>query len=72
MTSLTMVLLVGWEFSHAWPYLVLSSSFAVGAAVSMWIRESIFPSPHPRVLQVLAVLLLIYSVYAFADVAQYI
>ena len=72
MTSLTMALLVSWEFTHNWPYLVLSSSFAIGAAVSMWIREMIRPSAHPRVVQVLAVLLFIYSFYALADVAPYV
>jgi hypothetical protein len=71
MTSLTMALLVSWEFTHHWAYLVLSSSFAIGAAVSMWIREMMIPSPHPRVVQVLAILLLIYSFYAFADIASY-
>jgi multisubunit Na+/H+ antiporter MnhE subunit len=71
MTSLTMALLVSWEFTHHWAYLVLSSSFAIGAAVSMWIREMMIPSPHPRVVQVLAILLLLYSFYAFADIASY-
>jgi len=70
MTSLTMALLVSWEFSHAWPYLVLSSSFAMGAAVSMVVREMIVPSPHPRIVQGLAILLLIYSLYGFADVVH--
>ncbi|NEQ27913.1 MAG: hypothetical protein F6K28_54760, partial [Microcoleus sp. SIO2G3] len=72
MTSLTMALLVSWEFTQNWPYLVLSSSFAIGAAVSMWIREMIRPSAHPRVVLVLAVLLLIYSAYALADIAPYL
>lgn len=71
MTSLTMALLVSWEFTRAWPYLALSSSFALGAAVSMWVRELIIPSPYPRVVQVLAILLVIYSLYAFIDLAQY-
>jgi multisubunit Na+/H+ antiporter MnhE subunit len=71
MTSLTMALLVSWKFTNAWPYLVLSSSFAIGAAVSMWIREMIIPSPHPRVVQVLAILLLIYSFYALTGLADY-
>jgi hypothetical protein len=72
MTSLTMALLISWELTHDWPYLVLSSSFAIGAAVSMWIRESLIPSPHPRVVQVMAVLLMFYGLYAFADLAHYL
>jgi len=72
MTSLTMALLVSWMLTPAWPYLVLSSSFALGAAISMWVRQLIAPSPHPCVLKLLAVLLLIYSLYAFALVAQLI
>lgn len=72
MTSLTMALLVSWEYTHQWPYLVLSSSFAIGAASSMWVREMIVPSHHPRVVLVLAIMLLIYSLYAFSDVARYL
>lgn len=72
MTSLTMALLVSWEFTHAWAYLVLSSSLSLGAAVSMWVREIIIPSPHPRVVKILAVLLLVYSFHAFAEVADYL
>ena len=70
MTSLTMALLMSWEFTRQWPYLVLSSSFAIGAATSMWVRELILPSQHSTVVKVLAILLLIYSLYAFADVAN--
>ena len=70
MTSLTMALLMSWEFTRLWPYLVLSSSFAIGAATSMWVRELILPSQHSAVVKVLAILLLIYSLYAFADVAN--
>jgi hypothetical protein len=72
MTSLTMALLVSWEYTHQWPYLVLSSSFAIGAAISMWVREMIVPSHHPRVVLMLAVMLLIYSLYAFSDIARYL
>jgi len=72
MTSLTMALLMSWEFTHLWPYLVLSSSFAIGAGLSMCVRELIVPSPYSGVVKMLAVLLLIYSMYAFADVANYL
>lgn len=72
MTSLTMALLVSWELTKAWPYLVLSSSLAIGAAVSMWVREIIIPSPHSAMVKLLGVLLFIYSMYAFADLALYL
>ncbi|MBW4650229.1 MAG: hypothetical protein KME06_16305 [Kastovskya adunca ATA6-11-RM4] len=72
MTTLTMALLLSWAVTQQWPYLVLSSSYAMGAAISMWVREAITPSPHPRVLQILAVLLLIYSLYTFADLVHYL
>lgn len=71
MTSLTMALLVSWKFTQQWPYLVLSSSFAIGAAVSMWVREAIVPSAHPRLVQLLAILLLIYSFYSLVGVTHY-
>ncbi|HEY9668305.1 MAG TPA: hypothetical protein V6C91_15955 [Coleofasciculaceae cyanobacterium] len=71
MTSLTMALLVSWGFTHAWPYLALSSSLAIGAAVSMWVREIIRPSPHSYVLKLLGFLLLLYGFYGFTNLAPY-
>lgn len=72
MTGLAIALLLSWNFTYHWSYLVLSSSFATGAAVSMWIRATSVPSPQQRVMQMLACLLLVYSVYAFSDVAPYL
>jgi hypothetical protein len=66
MLLLTMALLLIWGFFPDWPYLVLSSSLAIGAAGSMWVRESIIPSPHRFVVlanRILPILLVIYSVY---------
>ncbi|HEY9740338.1 MAG TPA: hypothetical protein V6C90_07595 [Coleofasciculaceae cyanobacterium] len=71
MVGLAIGLLGRWRFTPDWPYLVLSSSFAIGAAISMWIREQIVPSPHPRVGQMLAFLLIIYSLSIFAEIANY-
>lgn len=49
MTALAMVLLVRWGVTddklHNWPFMVLSSSFAIGAATSISVRELI--TPHP-------------------------
>ncbi len=70
MVLLSVALALQWAVSDEWPYLVLSSSFAMGAALSMWVRETIMPSHRPRGLLVLAIaVLLLYSVYAFADIA---
>jgi len=60
-----------WGFSKGWPYLVLSLSFAIGAAVSTLVREALIPSSQPRVTQVTAVLLLIISCYSFSDLIRY-
>ena len=44
----------------------------VGAAVSMLVREALVPSPQPRITQIMAVMLLIFSLYGFADLARYL
>ncbi len=64
MVLLTMALLLIWGFTPHWPYLVLSSSLAIGAAGSMWVRESIVPSSHAFVVfanRILPIMLLLYS-----------
>ncbi|MBA3923618.1 MAG: hypothetical protein H0X31_18755 [Nostocaceae cyanobacterium] len=50
-----------------WPYLVLGLSLVIGASLSMLVREAIAPTPGAQVSQVIAVLLLIFSIYGFAD-----
>lgn len=73
MTFLAVILLGVWGLTHHWAYLVLSSSYAIGAAASLWVRESFNPhSSTLRVNQVLAVLLLIYGFCGFADLFQII
>lgn len=74
MVLLTLAFGLNWTFEpNAWQYSVLSSSFAIGAAVSMWVRERIIPSPRPLVAKVLAVsMLLLYSLFAFVNVAAYV
>jgi hypothetical protein len=68
----TLILGMRWIFTDNWPYLLLSSNFAFGAAISMWVRETIAPSHRPRIVMVFSVaMLLIYSAYAFADIARY-
>ncbi|GAC1463159.1 MAG: hypothetical protein NVS2B14_11100 [Chamaesiphon sp.] len=72
MLLLAMALLVIWGSTgtYKWPYLVLSLSYVIGASVSILVRESLIPSPRPRLTQVTAVLLLIISLYSFADLAR--
>lgn len=72
MVLLTLFLFLSWIRQPDWQYLALSSSFAMGAATSMWVRETLMPSPHPRVWIVVAISgLIFYSIYAFVNVADY-
>ncbi len=49
------------------PYLVLGLSLVVGASISILVREAIAPSPQVRLTQFTALLLLLISIYGFAD-----
>ncbi|MHC5830268.1 MAG: hypothetical protein ACYT04_83615, partial [Nostoc sp.] len=49
------------------PYLILGLSLVVGASISILVREAIAPSPQKRITQLTASLLLIISLYGFAD-----
>ncbi|MCC5607038.1 hypothetical protein LC612_09625 [Nostoc sp. CHAB 5834] len=49
------------------PYLILGLSLVVGASISILVREAIAPSPQTRITQLTASLLLIISLYSFAD-----
>lgn len=60
-----------WGFRQGWPFLVLSLSYAIGAAVSTIVREAMMPSSQPRLTQITAVLLLIISFYSFSDLLRY-
>lgn len=72
MVSFALALAIRRLFTPEWPYLVLSASLAIGAAVSMWVRELMIPSPHSRVFKLIGVSLLIYSLCTFSDLAPYI
>ncbi|NWF62296.1 MAG: hypothetical protein HXY43_24360 [Fischerella sp.] len=52
------------------PYMVLGLSFVVGASISILVREAIAPSPQTRITQVTALMLLLISVYGFADLLK--
>ncbi|NES81000.1 MAG: hypothetical protein F6K10_06115 [Moorea sp. SIO2B7] len=71
MLVLAMGLLAIWGITEQWPYLVLSLSYVIGSSVSILVREAFFPSPQPRLSQMIALLLLIISIYSFADLARY-
>ena len=49
------------------PYLILGLSLVVGASISILVREAIAPSPQTGITQLTAFLLLIISLYGFAD-----
>jgi hypothetical protein len=42
-------------------------SLVVGASISILVREAIAPSPQTRITQFTALLLLLISLYGFAD-----
>lgn len=52
------------------PYLVLGLSLVVGASLSILVREAIAPSPQKQLTQFTAFLLLVISIYGFADLLQ--
>ncbi len=71
MVSFATALAIKRLLSPEWPYLVLSASLAAGAAVSMWVRVLIIPSPHSKIFKLLGVALIIYSFGVFAELAPY-
>lgn len=65
MMSFALGLGMKWFFSPEWPYLVLSSSFVIGAAISMLVREWLMPSSRKPMVLVSTLLLLAYSFSSF-------
>ncbi|WP_071518250.1 hypothetical protein [Geitlerinema sp. PCC 9228] len=65
MLFLAVVLFGVWTFQEKWPYLWLGSSYALGSATSIWVREIFFPSTHQRRWQATFVLLLSVSLLFF-------
>ncbi|MGB7441739.1 MAG: hypothetical protein WA919_11770 [Coleofasciculaceae cyanobacterium] len=73
MTLSTIALGLWWGFFGGWPVLVLSASFAMGAGMSLGVREMALPPPHRRLLGLILVLLLLsYSLSAFAQLKDYL
>ncbi|MBD2494343.1 hypothetical protein [Nostoc sp. FACHB-280] len=67
MLVLTLLLLGIWGFTQELPYMLLCLSYAIGAAISMLVREAIAPSPEAQVSRFTALLLLLISLYCFLD-----
>jgi hypothetical protein len=70
MLSLAVVLFGVWTLQEQWPYLWLGSSYALGSATSIWVRETFFPSNQVRRWQAtlvlgLSILLLLFAMYSF-------
>lgn len=72
MLLLAIVLLGMWSITPNWAYQVLAWSYVIGVSASMWVRSLLTPSYQPLTTQVTAVLLLIISIYGFADLIRYL
>lgn len=69
MMSFAMGLAIKCFFTAEWPYIVLSLSFAIGAAISMWVREWLIPSPRKPVVTASASLLFLSGLTGFVYLA---
>jgi hypothetical protein len=70
MVLLAIALAIAWGITNTWQYLILSSSYAIGASISIWVREAIAPTPQTKIAQISGVILLIYGLYSLVDIAQ--
>ena len=73
MLSLAIVMLaISTVFPQQEAFLILGLSFVVGASLSILVREAISPSPRSLMTQITAILLLLVSIYGFADLIQHL
>ena len=70
MLGMALIMLTISTFIADLPYLVLGLSFVVGASASILVREAIAPTPQSRVTKITALLLLVISIYGFADLLK--
>lgn len=70
MVLLAIALAIIWGINNAWQCLILSSSYAIGASISIWVREAIAPTPQSRIARLSGLILLIYGLYGLADISQ--
>ena len=67
MLMLAIILLGFWSLTGDLPYLVLCLSYVVGSSTSMLVRVAITPQTRFHVTQVIAVLLILISLYTVID-----
>lgn len=67
MLAQSMVLFMVWMAQSVSAYLLLGLVLTVGACTSILVREALIPAIRPRPTQVMATLLLLVSLYGFAD-----
>ncbi|MEH1939730.1 MAG: hypothetical protein V7L01_05845 [Nostoc sp.] len=67
MLLLAIALLAIDSFLRDRPYLILCLSLIIGASISILVREAIAPSPQTRITQLATSILLIISLYGFAN-----
>jgi multisubunit Na+/H+ antiporter MnhE subunit len=67
MLLLATIVFAIWGITDELPYMILCLSYAIGAAISILVREAIAPSPQTRLTRITALLLLLISLYIFAD-----
>lgn len=70
MLALSMVLFAVWLVVPAAPYLLLGLIYTIGACASILVREARISDPRPRPTQVAATVLLLISLYGFADLIR--
>ena len=70
MVLLAIALAVIWGVTNTWQCLILSSSYAIGASISIWVREAIAPTPQSQIARTLGFILLIYGLYGLTDIAK--
>ncbi|MBW4443999.1 MAG: hypothetical protein KME10_22800 [Plectolyngbya sp. WJT66-NPBG17] len=67
MLALSMVLFSVWIGQEQLAFLLLGLVLTVGACASILVREALIPAIRPRPTQVMATLLMLVSLYGFAD-----
>lgn len=72
MLLLAIALLGTWLITPHWSYLVLAWSYVVGVSALMWVRSLLVPNHQTPLTQVSALVLLLLSIYGFADVIHYL
>ena len=67
MLGMALIMLTIYTLNPNVPYLILGFSFVIGASASILVREAIAPTPQTRITKITALLLLVISLYGFAD-----